>query len=176
MTGVQTCALPIFAIGPIVLKGELAKHGTQHSFHCFKKVYQSFSLIIDFIYSQARVCNTQGKGIKGIKPEVCGKYQTCRAHTKRQRNYLRFLYSNRRCAQGLRDLPHTSAKCHPEVRGKSEICRPGPGFGLQRPAVLFSKRHCALRFSIFPRTSGKRGPVSRVPATMAASATASRRR
>ena len=94
-------------------------------------------MIIDFIYSQARVCNTQGKGIKGIKPEVCGKYQTCRAHTKRQRNYLRFLYSNRRCAQGLRDLPHTSAKCHRK-------CGENPRSADQAPVLAFSDlRFCS---------------------------------
>ena len=50
--------LHLVAIGPIVLKGELAKHCTQHFFHCFEKIYQRFSLIIDFKQAKSSVCYT----------------------------------------------------------------------------------------------------------------------
>jgi len=40
--------LGLIAIGSIVPESELAKHRPQHSFHYFEKIYQSFSLIIEF--------------------------------------------------------------------------------------------------------------------------------
>ena len=68
---------------------------------------------------------------------------------KRQRFYLRFLYTKRAVCSGVSEFDAYFRAAIPEVRGKSEIRRPDPCFTLPRPAVLLQKIMLCLEVSDF---------------------------